>query len=90
MGRADDLLDHLPGFRLFDPYVTREIRIRDLLCHRSGLPPGEMLWYYSNFDRREILPAKLRSDARYVAARSLSGDLRVLAATVVFPFRRGA
>ena len=55
MNWDDRVIDHLPGFRLFDPYVTREIRIRDLLCHRSGLPPGEMLWYYSNFDRREIL-----------------------------------
>jgi CubicO group peptidase (beta-lactamase class C family) len=51
----DRVIDHLPGFRLFDPYVTREMRIRDLLCHRSGLPNGEFLWYYSAFDRREIL-----------------------------------
>ena len=55
MNWDDRVIDHLPGFRLYDPYVTREIRIRDLLCHRSGLPPGEMLWYYSTFDRREIL-----------------------------------
>lgn len=55
MGWDDRVIDHLPGFRLYDPYVTREIRIRDLLSHRSGLPPAEMLWYYSPFDRREIL-----------------------------------
>jgi len=51
----DRVIDQFPGFRLYDPYVTREMRIRDLLCHRSGLPHGEMLWYYSTFDRREIL-----------------------------------
>jgi len=51
----DHVIDRLPDFRLYDPYVTREIRVRDLLCHRSGLPRGEMLWYYSTFDRREIL-----------------------------------
>lgn len=51
----DRVIDHLPDFRLYDPYVTREIRLRDLLSHRSGLPRGEMLWYYSTFDRREIL-----------------------------------
>jgi len=51
----DRVIDHLPSFRLYDPYMTREIRLRDLLSHRSGLPRGEMLWYYSNFDRKEIL-----------------------------------
>jgi len=51
----DHVIDRLPDFRLYDPYVTREIRVRDLLCHRSGLPRGEMLWYYSTFDRKEIL-----------------------------------
>lgn len=51
----DRAIDHLPDFRLRDPYVTREIRLRDLLSHRSGLTRGEMLWYYSTFDRKEIL-----------------------------------
>jgi CubicO group peptidase (beta-lactamase class C family) len=51
----DRVIDHLPGFRLHDPYVTREIRMRDLLSQRSGLPRGELLWFYAPFDRREIL-----------------------------------
>jgi len=47
---------HLPGFQLYDPYVTREITIRDLLSHRSGLGRrGDMLWYGSEYDRDEIL-----------------------------------
>jgi CubicO group peptidase (beta-lactamase class C family) len=45
----------LPGFQLFDPYVTREITVRDLLCHRSGLERGEFLWYGSSNSRDEIL-----------------------------------
>ena len=45
----------LPQLQLFDPYVTREITIRDLLSHRSGLARGELLWYGSTFDRGEIL-----------------------------------
>ena len=28
---------YLPGFQLFDPYVTRELTVRDMLSHRSGL-----------------------------------------------------
>ena len=51
----DRVIDHLPGFRLQDPYVTREIRIRDLLSHRSGVARGEMLWYYSGLSRREVM-----------------------------------
>lgn len=47
---------HLPGFQLFDPYVTREMTIRDLLSHRSGLGRrGDMLWYGSEYDRAELL-----------------------------------
>jgi CubicO group peptidase (beta-lactamase class C family) len=36
----DPVIDHLPEFRLHDPWVTREFTIRDLLTHRSGLPLG--------------------------------------------------
>src|SRR5262249_11545596 len=37
----DPVIDHLPWFRLGgDPYVSRELRVRDLLCHRSGLSLG--------------------------------------------------
>ena len=52
----DRVIDHDPGFRLFDPYVTRELRLRDLLCHRSGLPDhcGDLLEDIG-YDRDEIL-----------------------------------
>ena len=40
IGWDDRVIDHLPGFRMYDPWVTREITIRDLLVHRSGLGPG--------------------------------------------------
>jgi CubicO group peptidase (beta-lactamase class C family) len=41
IGWDDRVIDHLPGFRMYDPWVTREITIRDLLVHRSGLGPGQ-------------------------------------------------
>ncbi len=37
----DRVIDRLPGFQMYDPWVTREITIRDLLVHRSGLGLGE-------------------------------------------------
>jgi len=41
----DRVIDHDGGFRLYDPWVTREVTFRDLLCHRSGLPAhaGDLL-----------------------------------------------
>ncbi len=46
---------YLPGFQLYDPYATRELTVRDLLTHRSGLARGELAWYGSGFDRDEIV-----------------------------------
>lgn len=41
----DGVIDHDPAFRLSDPWVTRHLTLRDLLCHRSGLPDhaGDLL-----------------------------------------------
>ncbi|HEX6834415.1 MAG TPA: serine hydrolase [Rudaea sp.] len=36
----DKVIDHLPGFQMYDPWVTREMTVRDLLVHRSGLGLG--------------------------------------------------
>ena len=48
---------YIPWFRLSDPYVTREITVRDLLVHRSGLGlgAGDLLWWpASTYNRKEI------------------------------------
>src|SRR4030095_737957 len=37
----DKVIDHMPDFRMWDPWVTREMTIRDLLVHRSGLGRGQ-------------------------------------------------
>jgi len=49
------VIDHLEGFQLSDPYATRELTVRDLLSHRSGLPRGDRLWYLSPFERDEVV-----------------------------------
>ena len=51
----DRATQHLPGFQLYDPYVTREISVRDLLTHRSGLERGDLMWYGTEYDRGEVL-----------------------------------
>ncbi len=51
----DPATKYLPGFQLFDPYVTREITVRDLLTHRSGLSRGDFVWYAQDIPRDSIL-----------------------------------
>ncbi|AKC88189.1 beta-lactamase [Pseudoxanthomonas suwonensis] len=40
LGWDDKVIDHLPDFRMYDPWVTHEMTVRDLLLHRSGLGLG--------------------------------------------------
>ncbi len=51
----DRVIDHLPTLRLEDPYVTRHIRIRDLLSHRTGISRSDNVWIAGPFDRDEIM-----------------------------------
>lgn len=48
---------YLPWFAMYDPYVTHELTVRDLLVHRSGLGlgAGDLLWWPpTTYDRKEI------------------------------------
>jgi len=58
----DRVVDHMPAFQMWDPYVTREMTVRDLLTHRSGLGLGAgdlMFWPATDFTRDQIL-ARIR------------------------------
>src|SRR5262249_57205200 len=41
----DPVRKHVPFFRLSDPLADRDVTLRDLLCHRTGLSRHEYLWY---------------------------------------------
>lgn len=47
--------NYLPGFRMYDPVATDELTPRDLVTHRSGLPRHDLLWYSSNFTRKQLV-----------------------------------
>jgi len=54
----DRVIDHLPWFQMSDPYVTREMRIRDLLAHRSGLGLGAgdlLYWPPTKYTTKEVV-----------------------------------
>jgi CubicO group peptidase (beta-lactamase class C family) len=55
--RWDDKVTRwLPGFQLYDPWVTREINLRDVVSHRSGLGRrGDMNWMLAGYSRAETL-----------------------------------
>jgi CubicO group peptidase (beta-lactamase class C family) len=46
---------YLPSFKLHDQFATERMTPRDLLCHRSGLPRHEIMWYKSLFTRKEMI-----------------------------------
>ena len=55
----DPVVKYLPHFSMNDPWITREMRVRDLLIHNSGLREGAgdlMLWPEPNmFTRADII-----------------------------------
>ncbi|HBY58459.1 MAG TPA: serine hydrolase [Solibacterales bacterium] len=64
----DPVQKHLPSFQLADALVTRELTVRDLLCHRSGLGLGAgdlLYWPDTKFTRDQVLAA-----ARHIAPAS--------------------
>jgi CubicO group peptidase (beta-lactamase class C family) len=61
----DPVTKHLPWFRLKDPWLTREITIRDLLTHRAGLGNADFLWYERATTTRSIVEKLALVDAAY-------------------------
>ncbi len=49
------IVTYLPGFQLQDPYVSRNVTIRDALTHRTGLSRNDALWTNGMYDRNEII-----------------------------------
>ncbi|MEM1205704.1 MAG: serine hydrolase [Acidobacteriota bacterium] len=45
---------YLPSFTLADEMASARMTPRDLLCHRSGLPRHDLMWYGSPAARREL------------------------------------
>ena len=50
----EPVITYLPGFRVGDPYVTRELTVRDLLTHRGGLGNADQLWAGVDYSSEEI------------------------------------
>lgn len=51
----DKVRDHLDTFRLADELADREVTLRDLLCHRTGMPRHDLLWSGLSTDGGEVI-----------------------------------
>ncbi|WP_299826246.1 serine hydrolase [uncultured Pontibacter sp.] len=53
----DKVKKHVPYLQLYDPFVTENLTIEDLLSHRAGLKTfgGDLLWYNTTYSREEII-----------------------------------
>src|SRR5262249_42340086 len=82
----DPAAKHMPGFELYDPYANKEMTIRDLLSHRSGLDRHELVWYGAGISRQEVLK-RLRLVKPDWSFRGKFGyqNMMYLAAGEIFP-----
>lgn len=54
----DKVIEHLPAFRMSDPFVTGQMTLRDLLSHRSGLSLGAgdlLFWPTTTYSNAEVV-----------------------------------
>ena len=53
----DKVSKYLPDFQMYDPWVTSELTVRNLVTHRVGLDTfsGDLLWYEATFSPEEVL-----------------------------------
>lgn len=53
----DPVRKHLPAFKTPDAFVTEQMTVADLLCHRSGWDTfdGDLLWYGTSYTQDDIL-----------------------------------
>ena len=81
----DQVAALLPGFQMYDPYVTREVTLRDLLSHRSGTCGEDGVWYGTDFGTQDVI-SRLRYQKPAYSFRSqfcYSNSLYMAAGEVV-------
>ena len=55
LGWDDPVVKHLPDFELYDPWITQNVTVRDLLCHRLGLERAQRLYYHQGYTQRDLM-----------------------------------
>jgi hypothetical protein len=90
----DPVYRRLPGFQMYDPYVSHEMTIRDLLTHRSGMGLGEgdlLFWPTTTYTRDEIIyRLRFMKPATSFRSRFAYDNLMYIAAGQIIPAVTGA
>jgi CubicO group peptidase (beta-lactamase class C family) len=85
----DPVYQRLPGFQMYDPYVSHEMTIRDLLTHRSGMGLGEgdlLFWPTTTYTRDEIIyRLRFMKPASSFRSRFAYDNLMYIAAGQIIP-----
>jgi CubicO group peptidase (beta-lactamase class C family) len=89
LGWDDPVRKHVPYFKLADAEADRQVVLRDLLCHRTGLGPHELLWYRARWPIEEAvrragklpLDRPFRSTMQYQSTMFAAGGLASAAAS---------
>jgi len=86
----DAVIQHMPGFQMYDPYVTREMTVRDLLVHRSGLGlgAGDLMFFPPTDLSREEIIRRLRFVKPATSFRSRYAYDNLLYLVAASSFRR--
>lgn len=84
----DPVQKHLPALQLWDPYVTRELTVRDTLCHRTGLGLGAgdlLFWPDTDVTREQVLAAVrfIRPATSFRSAYAYNNLMFVVAGQIV-------
>lgn len=51
----DPVINYLPDFQLYDPFVTRELKIRDLFTHNTGVGNADFLWSFMQIPSEAVI-----------------------------------
>lgn len=82
----DPVTQYLPRFELNDPWVTRQITVRDLLTHRSGYCDPIFMWFTTGFTRDQIIQhLRYAKPAYSFRARFCYNNAMYLVASQVIP-----
>jgi CubicO group peptidase (beta-lactamase class C family) len=51
--------DYLPDLKFFNSDMNKLVTVRDLMCHRTGLPRHDLSWYLFNTDSRDSMAQRI-------------------------------
>jgi CubicO group peptidase (beta-lactamase class C family) len=51
---------YVPELKFFNDEMNNQVTVRDLMCHRTGLPRHDFSWYLFNSDDRDSLIRRIR------------------------------